>query len=42
MLNGNNFRAKRPLRKLSPKLYRPFKIIEARGQRAFKLKYSLH
>jgi hypothetical protein len=40
MLNGKNIRTKRPSKKLSPKLYGPFKIIEARGQRAFKLEIS--
>jgi len=40
MLNGKNIRTKRPSKKLSPKLYRPFKIIEAKGQRAFKLAIS--
>ena len=40
MLNGKNIRIKRPSKKLSPKLYGPFKIIEARGQRAFKLEIS--
>jgi len=40
MLNGKNIRTKRPSKKLSPKLNGPFKIIEAKGQRAFKLKIS--
>jgi len=41
MLNGKNIRTKRPSKKLSPKLYDPFKIIEASGQGTFKLKRSL-
>jgi len=36
MLNRKNIRTKRPLKKLSPTLYGPFKIIEAQGQHAFK------
>jgi len=40
MLNGKNIRTKRPSKKLSPKLYGPFKIIAAKGQRAFKLEIS--
>jgi len=40
MLNGKNIRTKRPSKTLSPKLYRPFKIIEAKGQRAFKHEIS--
>jgi len=40
MLNGQNIRTKRPLKKLSPKLYGPFKMIEARVQRDFKLEIS--
>jgi len=40
MLNGKNICTKRPSKKLSPKLYGPFKIIEAKGQRAFKLEIS--
>jgi len=39
-LNGKNIRTKRPSKKLSPKLYGPFKIIAAKGQRAFKLEIS--
>jgi len=37
MLNTKNIRAKRPSKKLCPKLYGPFKILEKRGNRAFKL-----
>jgi len=40
MLNGKNICTKQPSKKLSPKLYGPFKIIEAKGQRAFKLEIS--
>jgi len=40
MLNGKNIRTKQPSKKLSPKLYEPFKIIEAKGQCAFKLEIS--
>jgi len=41
MLNVKNIRTKPPSKKLSPKLYGPCKIIEAKGQRAFKLEISL-
>jgi len=40
MLNAKNIRTKRPSKKLSPKLYGPFKILEQRGNRAFKLEIS--
>jgi len=40
ILNGKNIRTKRPSKKLSPKLYGPFKIIEAKGQRACKHEIS--
>ena len=40
MLNGKSICTKRALKKLSPKLYRPFKIIEAKAQHAFKLEIS--
>jgi len=40
MLNGKNIRTKRPSKKLSPKLYGPYKIIEAKGQHAFRLEIS--
>jgi len=40
MLNGKNICMKRPLKKLIPKLYGLFKIIEAKGQRAFKVEIS--
>jgi len=41
MLNAKNIRTKRPSKKLSLKLYGPFKIFEKRGNRAFKLEISL-
>ena len=37
MLNANNIRTKRPTKKLSPRLYGLFKVLEKRGNRAFKL-----
>ena len=40
MLNGKNIRTKRLSKKLSPKLYGPFKMLEAKGQHAFKLEIS--
>jgi len=40
MLKGKNIRTKRPSKKFSPKLYGPFKIIEAKGQRGLKLEIS--
>jgi len=40
MLNGKNICTKQPSKKLSPKLYGPFKIIEAKGECSFKLEMS--
>ena len=40
MLNAKNIRTKRTAKKLSPKLYSPFKVLENRGNRAFKLEIS--
>jgi len=40
MLNGKNIFTKRPSKKLSPKLYGPFKIIQVKGLHAFKLEIS--
>jgi len=40
MLNAKNIRTKRPLKKLSPKLYGPFKGVEKKGSRAYKLEIS--
>ena len=38
MLNAKNIRTKRPRKKLSPKLYRLFKVLQVKkGERAFKL-----
>ena len=40
MLNAKNIRTKRPSKKLAPKLYGPFKILEQRGVLAYKLEIS--
>ena len=40
MLNVKYIMTKRPTKKLSPQLYRPFKVMEKRGDRAFKLDIS--
>jgi hypothetical protein len=40
MLNAKNIRTKRPSKKLSPRLQGPFKVLEKRGNRAFKLEIS--
>ena len=40
MLNAKNIRTKRPSKKLAPKLYSPFKILEQRGELPFKLEIS--
>ena len=40
MLNAKNIRTKRPSKKLAPKLYGPFKILEQRGELAYKLELS--
>ena len=40
MLNANNMRTKLATNKLSPKLYGPFKVMEKRGNLAFKLEIS--
>ena len=37
MLNAKNMRTKRPTKKLTPRLYGPFKVREKRGNRAYKL-----
>ena len=39
-LNAKNIRTKRPTKKLSPGLYRPLKVLEKPGNRAFKLDIS--
>jgi len=40
MLNAKNIRTKRPSKKLAPKPYGPFKILEQRGELAYKLEIS--
>jgi len=40
MLNAKNIRTKRPSKKLSPKLYGSFKILERKGSRAYKVEIS--
>jgi len=40
MLNAKNIRTKRPSKKLSPKLYGTFKVLEKKGSRAYKLEIS--
>ena len=40
MLNAKNIRTKRPTKKLSPRLYGSFKLLEKRGNRAFTLDIS--
>ena len=40
MLNAKHIGTKRPTEKLSPRPYRPFKVLEKRGNRAFKLDIS--
>jgi len=37
MLNAKNIKSKRPTRKFTPRLYDPFKVLEKKGNRAFKL-----
>ena len=37
MLNAKNVRSKRPSKKLSPKLYGPFTVLEKRGSSSYKL-----
>jgi len=37
MLNAKTIKSKRPTRKFTPRLYRPFKVLEKKGNRAFKL-----
>ena len=41
MLNTKNIRAKGPLKKLSPKLYGLFKVLERQENRVYKLEISL-
>ena len=40
MLNAINIRIKPPTKKLSPRRYGPFKVLEKRGNTAFKLDIS--
>ena len=40
MLNPKNIRTKRPSKKLSPKLYGPFQVLEKKGNRAYELDIS--
>ena len=40
MLNAKDICTKLPTKKLSPKLYGPFQVLEKRGNRAFKLEIS--
>jgi len=37
MLNAKNIKSKRPTRKFTLRLYGPFKVLEKKGNRAFKL-----
>jgi len=37
MLNAKNIKSKRPTGKFTPRLYGPFKVLEKKGNRAFKL-----
>jgi len=40
MLNAKNIRTKRPSKNLAPKFYGHFKILEQRGELAYKLEIS--
>jgi len=40
MLSAKNIHTKPPSKKLSPKLYGPFKVLEKKGSRAYKLEIS--
>jgi len=40
MLNAKNIRTKRPSKKLGPKLYGTFKVLEKKGSRAYRLEIS--
>jgi len=41
MLNAKNIRSKPPSKKVSPKLYGSFKVLEKKGSRVYKLDISL-
>jgi len=40
MLSAKKIRTKQPSKRLSPKLYGPFKVLERKGSRAYKLEIS--
>jgi len=40
IMNAKNIGTKRPSKKLSPKLYGPFEVLEKKGNRASKLEIS--
>ena len=40
MLNAKNNRTKRPTKKLAPKLYGPFRVLEKIGSRSFRLEFQ--
>jgi len=37
ILNAKNIKSKRPTRKFTSRLYGPFKVLEKKGNRSFKL-----
>jgi len=37
LLNAKNIKSKRPARKFTPRWYGPFKVLEEKGNRAFRL-----
>jgi len=40
ILNAKNIRTKPPSKKQSPKVYGPFRVLERKGSRAYKLEIS--
>ena len=40
MVNAKNIRTKRPSKKLAPKIFGPFKILEQQGELGYKLEFS--